>query len=459
MNAAGVSVTTITGSDLIDTLVGDASSTISGGGGNDIITGGSGNDTITGGDGDDVITPNAGSADSVDGGAGNDRIVIDTDADIVSGNTIAGGDGTDTFAITAVQTNNAASDLRGVSGFEILELASTATESLAMSDFINNQTFTRVDFGEGGTGTLTVTNATESVTEVRLITGPPGDTIVFDRLVDNASNSLTISNRADNSIAVTALTIADEETVSISGSSATNDLLITTLNSADMTSLTISGAGDVAIAGALTGTRMTTIDSSAATGLTETHATNNVVAVTITGGSGADEVTGGLLADTITGNLGADIIIGGAGADTISGGGGADVITGGTGADIVDVGSGANDMVVIAGANGTVATNSGGSSITLSGADVYSSVAATDQIIISGYTATTANAAIILWCLQWIQIFRMPLPRTLTDYKEVTMFKVVLHLVPEHLSLVLAVQICCLSMTRISRKLQPLLRQ
>jgi Ca2+-binding RTX toxin-like protein len=262
-----------------------------------------------------------------------------------------------------------------------------------MSDFINNQTFTRVDFGEGGTGTLTVTNATESVTEVRLITGPPGDTIVFDRLVDNASNSLTISNRADNSIAVTALTIADEETVSISGSSATNDLLITTLNSADMTSLTISGAGDVAIAGALTGTRMTTIDSSAATGLTETHATNNVVAVTITGGSGADEVTGGLLADTITGNLGADIIIGGAGADTISGGGGADVITGGTGADIVDVGSGANDMVVIAGANGTVATNSGGSSITLSGADVYSSVAATDQIIISGYTATTANAA------------------------------------------------------------------
>jgi len=48
---------------------------------------------------------------------------------------------------------------------------------------------------------------------------------------------------------------------------------------------------------------------------------------------------------------------------------------------------------VIAGANGTVATNSGGSSITLSGADVYSSVAATDQIIISGYTATTANAA------------------------------------------------------------------
>jgi hypothetical protein len=392
MNAAGVSVTSITGSDLVDTLVGDASSTISGGGGNDIITGGSGNDTITGGDGDDTITPNAGSADSVDGGAGNDRIIIDTDADIASGNTVTGGEGIDTFALTAVQTANAASDLRGVSGFEILELAATATESIAMSDFINNQTFTRVDFGQGGTGTLTVTNAPELVTEVRLLAGPPGDTLVFDRLVDNSSNSLTISNRADNSIAVTAVTIADEETVSISGSSATNDLLITTLTAGDMTSLTITGAADIGVSNQMTGTRMTDVDASAATGTNEVHLTANVVAATMTGGSGVDEFTGGLLADTITGNLGADIIIGGAGADIITGGGGADVITGGNGADIIDVGSGANDITMSAEGQ-TQASVTLAATVTLSGADVITSVAATDQIVLStGYTAATAAA-------------------------------------------------------------------
>jgi Ca2+-binding RTX toxin-like protein len=391
MNAAGVSVTTITGSDLIDTLVGDASSTISGGGGNDIITGGSGNDTITGGDGDDVITPNAGSADSVDGGAGNDRIIIDTDADIASGNTVAGGDGTDTFAVTAVQTANAASDLRGVSGFEIFELGATGTESFAMSDFINNQTFTRVDFGQGGGGTLTVTNAPELITEVRLLAGPQADTLVFDRLVDNASNSLTIANRAANTaIDVTAITIADEETVTITTSAATSDLGIATLTAGDMTSLTISGAGDVQIVNQMTGTRMTSVDASGSTGATEIHLTGNVVAATMTGASGVDEFTGGLLADTITGNAGNDIIIGGAGADTITGDAGNDNINGGTGGDIVDVGAGTNTITI--GATDDTGSVTLAATVALSGVDVYSSVAAADIVNLNG-TGLTAVAA------------------------------------------------------------------
>ena len=45
MGAAGVGVTTITGSAGDDTLLGDAASTIDGGAGNDAITGGTGNDT------------------------------------------------------------------------------------------------------------------------------------------------------------------------------------------------------------------------------------------------------------------------------------------------------------------------------------------------------------------------------------------------------------------------------
>ena len=71
MGAAGVGVTTITGSAGDDTLLGDAASTIDGGAGNDAITGGTGNDTLTGGAGNDTITTNTGN-DTVTAGDGND---------------------------------------------------------------------------------------------------------------------------------------------------------------------------------------------------------------------------------------------------------------------------------------------------------------------------------------------------------------------------------------------------
>ena len=92
-SAAAVGVTSIVGSEGADTLLGDAASTIGGGGGNDGITGVTGNDTLNGGAGNDTITTNSGN-DTVDGGAGDDTIVFA--GNLATGDTIVAGD-TDTL--------------------------------------------------------------------------------------------------------------------------------------------------------------------------------------------------------------------------------------------------------------------------------------------------------------------------------------------------------------------------
>ena len=395
MNAAAVGVTTITGSAGIDALIGDASSTINGGGGVDTITGGSGNDVINGDAGNDIIDSNAGT-DTVNGGAGNDTVNISTDADIGSGDAYVGGAGTDTLAFNAVQAANGAAELQGVSGFEVLTLATTATESLSMSDFINNANFERVDFGQGGTGTLTVTNASASTNDVRMLVGTVGDSVVFDRLIDTSTNALTVTTTGNVAVAVIAATFDDEETLTFVNTASTSNLTVTTLNVADVTSMTVTGAGDFKVTNALSGTRIKTMDVSGSSGANEIHMTNNVVIATITGGTGADELTGGLLGDTITSGTGADIIIGGAGADTIVAGSGNDNITGGTGADIINIGSGTDTIVMAADGDSdatamTVASQT--ASVPITGADVLTGMAAGDIVNINGYGYTAAGSS------------------------------------------------------------------
>jgi Ca2+-binding RTX toxin-like protein len=81
---AAATVGSITGGSNNDVLIGDTSSSINGGAGDDTVTGGSGNDTLVGGDGADTITNSGGSKDSVDGGAGiADVMVVDHD-DVVA---------------------------------------------------------------------------------------------------------------------------------------------------------------------------------------------------------------------------------------------------------------------------------------------------------------------------------------------------------------------------------------
>jgi len=389
----------ITGSAGADTLFGAittaVSQTIDGGAGNDAITAGSGNDVITAGAGDDTVTGSGGN-DSIDLGAGDDRMVINNATAWNGNDTLVGGDGTDTLAVTAVLTNNTAAELTGISGMEVFELASAGTETIDMASFLNNPTFTRVDFGDGGGGTLTVNNAPTSITDIRLLAGVAGDTAVFDRLIDGSANSLTISSRGDLSGAVTALTVNDEETLAISGSSAANDLTVTTLNCTDLTTLTITGAADIRVANALSGTAVTTVNASGSTGVVEVHATNNVAALTMTAGSGNAEFTGGLLADTITGGAGDDIIIGGQGADVISTGGGNDNVTGSAGADTVTFGSGTKRFILAADADSAVtslATGNSSATVSITSADVLTGFSTGDIINVNGLGYTSTGTA------------------------------------------------------------------
>ena len=115
-NTVSVAAYTATGV----TILGDsgASSTLTGGAGADAITGGTAVDNITGGEGNDAITGKGG-ADTLSGGLGDDsfNFTVATDASSVTTNplftptsggtagsftaaSIAGGDGTDTIAVT-----------------------------------------------------------------------------------------------------------------------------------------------------------------------------------------------------------------------------------------------------------------------------------------------------------------------------------------------------------------------
>jgi hypothetical protein len=353
---AAVGVTSITGSAGADTLVGDASSTISAGAGNDALTGGTGNDTLTGGAGNDTITTDTGN-DTVDAGEGNDTVIL-SDTDASSSDVVDGGNGTDTLVMTE---NVTADEMVGYTGFEVLRFDQTISgQDLALIPGTNNLTTLR---HSDAAAALVVTNAPTSITTLNVLdNGGANSTsdISFARLIDSGTNSLTLT--ANNAAATDydAITISNEETITLtSGDTAgTDSLTIDDLTAADATSITVTGSGAVTITNAvISATNLATVDASAMAAAVDIDVTNSAVAVTMTGGTGADTLEGGIRSDTINGGDGADTLLGNQNADTISGGAGADTITGGTGADILTGGAGADDFVFATATTGlTVAT-------------------------------------------------------------------------------------------------------
>jgi len=348
----GAGVDTVTGGSAADSLIG--------GTGNDVITGGGGNDTVSGGDGNDTITMTTGTV-NVDGGAGNDTVIMA--ATLSASDTVIGGDGTDTLSITtAAVTATAAA---GVSGFETFTFDATGGANQDMVQFTGNSTFTRLNFGATAANTELFSNVSAGVTtlglaDVNLAAG------TLTRLVDTTADTLAISAIGLTAARTeTALSIANEETVSIAtGSVAAGDLIITTLTANDLTSLTVTGAGDLTVTNSIgSAAALATINAVAATGTITLLADTSVVDMTITGSlSAANTITGGTGSDVITGGDAVDSLTGGNGADNISGGGGADSLLGGLGADIISGGIGAD---TITGGTGNDALTGG------DGADVF----------------------------------------------------------------------------------------
>jgi len=354
---------TATGSDGEDNFgasgaaMGNFASTINAGAGNDAIFTGTAVDTVNGGAGNDTIDVGSGAGDSADGGAGNDTIVISADANLTSTDTYVGGDGTDAILLAADMTD-AAATFQQFSGFETLRLNPGAAEAISLSNFINNQGFTKIEFGAaGGAGaTMAVTNAAAAVTTIQFGTTDAAgtavvanDDVTLDRLVDTSADSLSIIHNSGGAAGtIDVLIVDDEETITITTNSADDDLTISSMNSADLTSLTLTGAGDISITGfAAVTDAPTTVDASALTGAAVVTVAGATAATTMTAGTGGATFTGGNAADTITGGSGVDVLTGGSGADVINAGAGADTtVDGGIGADTLTGGTGDDNFVM-----------------------------------------------------------------------------------------------------------------
>jgi Ca2+-binding RTX toxin-like protein len=358
----------ITGSDGDDSIVvGNFASTIVGGAGNDTLTGGTAKDNIQGGDGIDTISDGGGN-DTISGGAGNDSITIsgtsvnvdagdgndtvNADATLSSGDVVNGGAGNDTLAIDAAAT---ASSSQGVTNFEYLRADTALTQD--MVQFTTNTGFTRLISNVAGN--VTFNNVSSNVTELRSLTHDGGDTLTFDRLLDNSSNAVTVGTYTNANTTINTLVADDEETINFVAGGATTagrTFTVTALTAADLVTLNVSGATNFTTTIGSTSEALATVDASSNTGTVSISATNATTDVTMTGsataastlvgGSGADVITGGTTADSLTGGSGADTISGGNGDDSLLGGASADSITGGEGADVITGGTG-NDTIVL----------------------------------------------------------------------------------------------------------------
>jgi S-layer protein len=310
------------------------------------FTSGGTTQTITTGSGNDALTLNVGKK-TVDMGAGNDTVntsiaMLGTAA--ASWDTIDGGDGTDTLALTTMGAITAEAAV-GISGFERISVSDAAGANATINMGTDIGTISRITVGDTNDAVATFSNLAADFTDLRFSAAAEADTeAALTRVVDSSTNSMTVT--ITGSETVKALTLNDEETITIS-STDTNAATITTLTSSDVTTLTLSGAGNVIITNAISGsTAIATVDASDLAAAATVNATNSVVAMTFTGndlaggvltftgGSGADTINGGLAGDTLTGGNGIDTISGGAGADTLVGGVGSDILTGGAGADI-----------------------------------------------------------------------------------------------------------------------------
>ena len=301
------------------------------------------------------------------GGAGNDRLEMDTVADITAADSLDGGAGKNTLAISAVMDADfSAAQLAVLKNFQVLEYE----ETLNLAGTNPSNTATAIDLTKiAGMNELFLNGVLDTDSDDTL-TVKAVDGFVL-RMGEHDVNSGAASQL---DIQVTnALSAGTDNTVTVNMVNATGDYINGGFKIAGVENLNLNIAGDashtvtlsdvdgvvlqnIKIASTNTGkasdgttlasdsltisgvesTLVRTLDASAFTGaLSIAGMAGNFIATgaTITGGSGANTITGGTGADTITTGKGNDLVLGGTGADVISTGAGADVVLAATGSD------------------------------------------------------------------------------------------------------------------------------
>ena len=341
---------TVSGGADNDSLTGAtaAANTLTGNAGNDTLVGGSGNDVLSGGDGNDRLTAAAGN-DSIDGGAGNDTFVMG--ANLISSDSIAGGDGTDTGTATGTVLDAAFTNVTTVETLKsagstfVATLGALATAAGVTTVDLSNAGQDLVTFDTGYTGSATVNITGDSV----------GNT---DQVVNTANATLNVVGNAsdlDAGTTVTGGTGTDTLTLT-----ADNDVTgadtsgITGLENITVAANATTASSDIVIS---MGTSDTQIDAGKTLTVSAAALTDSGATLTFNGTTSETDgflnITGGAGNDTISGGNSDDVIDGGAGADSITANDGSDSLVGGAGNDtfIMDANLTAGDT--LAGGDGS----------------------------------------------------------------------------------------------------------
>lgn len=283
------------------------------------------------------------------GGTGND--VANFGAKFDKNDKVAGGDGTDTLAITqasltTVQAYVAADKTivnDNLSGLEVLMLTDALTGDIDASRFDNVNSFV-LAAGFNPAATSTISSVTSGVTvEIGDAAGTATDVLAIEitdaTLAGNNSDAVTIklSDKAAggasdagvvNLVGVDLLTI---DTTQASTGTTTGHTIDIAATSSALDKVTVIGNTALDISTVALVNSIAEVDAS---GMTLAAATSAGLTVAIaTGGTNGVKITGSGGVDSLTGGDAADIISAGAGNDTVVGGKGNDVLTGGAGND------------------------------------------------------------------------------------------------------------------------------
>ncbi|MGE5547687.1 MAG: matrixin family metalloprotease [Solirubrobacterales bacterium] len=356
-----VDASTATGKMVLTGLAA-ATSTLTGGSGDDTLTGGSAADVLTGGEGADTLSGGGGD-DTLSAGNGADRVVYQ-----IAG-TLDGGSGSDWLvikgasAVTVDLSQSADQDLLAggvVAGFEHVD-ASAATGAMVLTGLAAASSTLL-----SGSGADTLTGGASA----DYLSGNDGS----DTLVGGAGADVLLGGKGNDKVTYTSTA------ATIDGGDGSDTLVVTGAATISLALADQDGIGGAAVKG------FENVDGSGASaGLTLTGVAS--AASTLLGGSGDDVLTGGTAADSLNG---------GAGDDVLDGKGGVDIVRGGLGSDRVvyqatgtlDGGDG-EDCLVVKGSTAlkidlTQADHDGSAGAAVGGFEDIDASAATGALTLTG---------------------------------------------------------------------------